>query len=66
MESETARVAFDLACRAAHDATEALVKIETHEAECGRRWGVVVRLMFGSLSVLVSILGTLLYERFLT
>lgn len=64
--SELARMAHDMACGAAHDATAALVKIEAHEAECGRRWGVVVRLLYGSLAVMVTILGTLLYDRLLT
>lgn len=59
---EVARLALRMAEQAARVSTTALTKIEAHEAECGRRWAVLVRLFYGALVVLISILGTVLYD----
>lgn len=44
-------------------ATLALDRMERHEAECGRRWGIVMRLMFLVLTKLGGLLMFLIADK---
>lgn len=44
-------------------ATLALDRIERHEAECGRRWGLVVKLLLVALVHLSGMLGFLIADK---
>lgn len=44
-------------------ATLALDRIERHEAECGRRWGLVVKLLLLALTQLGGLLVFLISDR---
>lgn len=49
--------------RALEIAVKAQTRIEAHEKVCARRWGWVVKQNFFMVGILLSVLGTLLYER---
>jgi hypothetical protein len=44
-------------------ATLALDRMERHEAECGRRWGIVMKLMFLMLTQLVGVSTFLIADK---
>lgn len=44
-------------------ATLALDRMERHEAECGRRWGIVMRLMFLVLTQLLALISFLVADK---
>jgi len=44
-------------------ATLALDRMERHEAECGRRWGIVMKLLFLVLTQLFGLLGFLIADK---
>jgi len=44
-------------------ATLALDRMERHEAECGRRWGIVMKLMFIVLTQLVGVSSFLIADK---
>lgn len=44
-------------------ATLALDRMERHEAECGRRWGIVMRLMFLVLTQLLALISFLIADK---
>jgi len=44
-------------------ATLALDRIERHEEECGRRWGLVVRLLFVALAQISGLLAFLIGDK---
>lgn len=44
-------------------ATLALDRMERHEAECGRRWGIVMKLMFLVLTKLGGLLSFLVADK---
>ena len=44
-------------------ATLALDRMERHEAECGRRWGIVMKLMFLILTQLLALITFLLGDK---
>jgi len=44
-------------------ATLALDRMERHEAECGRRWGIVLKLLFLVLTQLFGLLGFLTADK---
>jgi hypothetical protein len=41
----------------------ALDRIERHEAECGRRWGIVMKLLFLVLTKLIGLLSFLIADK---
>ena len=43
--------------------TLALDRIERHEAECGRRWGIVMKLLFLVLTKLSGLLSFLIADK---
>lgn len=43
--------------------TLALDRIERHEAECGRRWGIVMKLLFLVLTKLFGLLSFLIADK---
>jgi len=70
--SETARIALQTAQNAdakadqnAKDIAIVSTKVDGHEAECGRRWGVAMRMFFIAIVGLFGIFGTLLYDKFM-
>jgi len=44
-------------------ATLALDRMERHEAECGRRWGIVVKLLFLVLTQLLGVSSFLIADK---
>ncbi len=53
----------DTANAALLKATLALDRMERHEAECGRRWGIVMKLMFVVLTKLGGLLAFLIADK---
>ena len=46
-------------------AVEAKQQIESHEATCAQRWGVVVRVALLQLGALLAVFGTLVADKLL-